>query len=379
MHSDLLLSFSTDMARSHGLEQAITFAVLQQFQQYRPNQKGWLTISDQEFIEKLPFWNIETIHRALNQLRVQGLIEIHQAGNTLKPNCLYRVIPSRKQQGLPIVNNVPVSTQTPNQERQQKANQGFGRASTITEQWHPDPHVIEQLTRLGIPQNFIQEAIPEFITYWLESGRSAISWGSKFQAHVRKLWAEHETKVANNRIPQPITRNWQPSEDALEILKRDGIDQQFIQDSVAEFLLYWMERGSAEVTWNNKFVSHIRHQWQKFCSTIEHSTNPTRIPKNWQPSSECYEIARLAQIDITFAKDQVKEFVLYWSETNQTSTSWNTKFVQHLKWTWAKRHQLETIGQSVNHEKTAGNHQSRNTANQSFSQRIQDTSWADDL
>lgn len=388
---DYSIHFSANLARSHGLEQAIAFAVMQQFQAFRQNKNGWILISDDDWTSKLPFWTIETIHSSLNQLRVQGLIEIHQAGNTLNPKCLYRVVKKTSTSGLPIVNSIPsqasgnrnaigtgnTTGNTNNTNLQQ--NPTFSRSGPMPEQWHPDPHVIQQLTRLGIPENFIQEAIPEFVTYWKESGKHAISWGAKFQERVRKLWMEHETKVASNKIPAPITKEWQPSQDARDILIRDGIDPEFIKDSVAEFLLYWMERGSAEITWNNKFVSHIRHQWQKFCSTIEHSTNPTRIPKNWQPSPECFDIARMAQIDVEFVKEQIKPFVLYWSDSNQTSTSWNTKFVQHLKWSWAKRHQLDNIGQSVSHEKGSAHHQSGHTANQSFIERHQDTSWADEL
>ncbi|MFC3152428.1 DnaT-like ssDNA-binding domain-containing protein [Litoribrevibacter euphylliae] len=376
---DHLIHFSADLARSHGLDQAIAYSVMKQFQEFRQNKNGWVAISDEEWQAKLPFWTLENIHRALNQLRIQNLLEIHQTGNTLTPKCLYRLIKtSPRPQGLPIVESVPRSTNAHGKNTQNQ-NAAFSRSGPMPDQWHPDPHVLQQLTRLGIPENFIQEAVPEFVTYWRDSGKHAISWGAKFQERVRKLWMEHETKVASNKIPAPITKDWHPSQDAMDILVRDGIDPEFIKDSVAEFLLYWIERGSAEITWNNKFVSHIRHQWQKFCSTIEHSTNPTRIPKNWQPSQECYEIARMAQIDGQFAQEQVKPFVLYWSDTNQTSTSWNTKFVQHLKWSWAKRHQLENIGQSVGHEKGSGNHQSGHSTNQSFIQRHQDTSWADEL
>ncbi|GAA3910522.1 DnaT-like ssDNA-binding domain-containing protein [Litoribacillus peritrichatus] len=379
MPGDLTIHFSADLARTYGLDQAITLSVMKQFFEYRPSENGWLAISDQELLEKLSFWPIETIHRALNQLSNQGLINIHQAGNTLHPQLMYKLTPNTRTQGLPIVNAPPNQVTTnqsaPRSQTQQSLNQ-FNRSSAMTETWQPDRFVIQQCLQLGIPEPFILEAIPEFVTYWRERGISSTSWGAKFQKHALKLWRNHETKVAANKIPQPITKDWKPSEDTVEILTRDNVDPDFIQHSIAEFLLYWMERGSAEITWNTKFVSHIRRQWKQFCSSIEHSTDPVRIPKNWEPSPECYEIARLAQIDIQFAKDQIKPFVLYWSDTNQTSTSWNTKFVQHLKWSWAKRHQLDNIG---HHEKNRANHSSGHSANQSFLERHQDTSWADEL
>ncbi len=378
MQSDHAIHFSTDSARTIGLEQAITLSVIEQFFLFRVSENGWLEISDQEFIAKLPFWSLDILQQSLNQLRIQGLIEIHQAGNALQPQLFYK-LKSQQAQGLPIVNAPPQHVSQEVQGRsiqnQTSLNQ-FNRSGPMTEIWQPDRFIFQQCQQLAIPEAFIHEAIPEFVTYWRERGINSASWGSKFQKHVLKLWRDHETKVAANKIPTPITKDWKPSDDTYEILTRDNVDPDFIQHSIAEFLLYWMERGSAETTWNTKFVSHIRRQWKQFCSSIEHSTDPIRIPKNWQPSSECYEIARLAQIDTQFAKDQIRPFVLYWSDTNQTSTSWNTKFVQHLKWSWAKRHQLENIGHN---EKTAGNNSSGNASNQTFVQRHQDTSWWDEL
>src|SRR5690606_27650453 len=76
-------------------------------------------------------------------------------------------------------------------------------------------------------------------------------------------------------------------------------------------------------------------------------TEPRRITEAWQPSPEVYEVLRLANIDVDFGKRQVAEFVLFWRDSNQVHSSWNTKFLQHVKYHWAKQHALTVNSQQV--------------------------------
>ena len=66
-----------------------------------------------------------------------------------------------------------------------------------------------------------------------------------------------------------MAKSWSPSEDALEILLRMGIHQNFIDDAIPEFVLYWQERGEAQATWNSKFVAHIKRQWARYTHTLK--------------------------------------------------------------------------------------------------------------
>jgi hypothetical protein len=47
----------------------------------------------------------------------------------------------------------------------------------------------------------------------------------------------------------------------------------------------------------------------------------------------------MANIDPEFAHAQVKEFILYWQDRNDIYPSWNTKFLQHVKYQWAQQMQ----------------------------------------
>src|SRR5690606_31365952 len=112
------------------------------------------------------------------------------------------------------------------------------------------------------------------------------------------------------------------------ILENAGINRAFIEDSVPEFVLYWRERGAIEGAWNSRFIEHIRRQWSRYSAALEHDGLPRPIPEDWQPSSACFEILRLAEIDESYAREKVSEFVLYWRDTRQPHASWNTQFLK---------------------------------------------------
>ena len=137
----------------------------------------------------------------------------------------------------------------------------------------------------------------------------------------------------------------------LETARRDfgnfakgGVDSQFIQDAVPEFVLYWLERGEVSKTWNNRFLKHVRTQWLHFTHAEQHSTAPTAISEDWRPSDDCLDIINMALIDRQFAESLVPEFVLYWRDSNQLHTSWNSRFCNTLNCAGAVSFTTEEMG-----------------------------------
>ena len=61
----------------------------------------------------------------------------------------------------------------------------------------------------------------------------------------------------------PISPNWQPSPQALDILSRQGIPNTFAKECIPEFRLYWAERGDARPGWDASFVSSVKRSWDK--------------------------------------------------------------------------------------------------------------------
>lgn len=268
--------------------------------------------------------------------------------------------------------------------KQAFADQQYSRNATIIPpNWWPSDDVIKQIAMKGISKEFAISQVPEFITYWTERREAHFSWGSKFVTRVNRQWIDYQSNMASNEQAHTISAHWHPSEDAIEILVRINIPREFIEDAVPEFVLYWKERGDPGKIWNSKFISHVKLQWARFTTTLEHNNQPSRIPPNWQPSVDVYDVLKLANIDLGFSENLVKEFVIFWQDSNEMFRSWNTKFLQHVKYHWAKRHNLET-GQLTN---PIGNyHAQRQNASGSGQQqasstfeRLTDRSWAENI
>ncbi|NRA25561.1 MAG: hypothetical protein HRU08_14040, partial [Oleispira sp.] len=73
----------------------------------------------------------------------------------------------------------------------------------------------------------------------------------------------------------------------------------------------------------------------------------------------------------------IAEFVLYWRDSNQLQTSWNSKFLQYVKQQWARQlNQSPQIGGQVNAGSQNGTHSEPGYATAAASrQRLTDTDW----
>jgi hypothetical protein len=177
-------------------------------------------------------------------------------------------------------------------------------------------------------------------------------------------------------VALPMFREWQPSLDALEILTKSGISNAFIEDCVPEFVLYWQERGEALKTWNTKFIQHIRNQWERYTNATRFDSEPRRIDANWQPNSDVYDVLTFANIDVDFARQLVPEFVMYWRESNRVQTSWNSKFLQHVKYRWAQRHQMPNALSTGSQNEKYRSFGQRGEQKSDIIERLVDRSWA---
>lgn len=370
------LLVSPSLAATIGLEEACMLSLLSDMAAWRPmvQQQGheWLEL-DEEVIERgMPFWSVQDIQRISKSLRDKGVILLGSAPFAESRKLLIAFNerkPDQGRQALPII------------------NMGTG-ANLISPSWQPDGELLRQIAQHNIPEDFVRLQIPEFITYWRERGEASHSWGAKFLKDVLHKWRNHQTLQArhareNNeeflRRDQDVAMHigWKPSKDALEVLvKHAGISYAFVEDAIPEFVLYWQERGEVGRTWNSKFIQHVKRQWVRYSSALENDTEPKRIPENWQPSNDVFDVLRLANIDMEFAQRQVAEFLLFWRESNQLYASWNTKFLQHVKYHWAKQHALVPSQQGNHHAGQQSAHSTSSTRDRSLVQDLTDRSWA---
>jgi len=370
------LVFSPALAATIGLGEAILLQQLQAlFDHYSPelrDGRAWLSVERALLLRTLPFWGLEDLQRICRSLVDKGVLlvsspPLHQGEYLVF--ALNELVPqARQRQATPI----PAAVVAPAMPTRRSA-------ALLPLHWSPSEDMLQLLgLNHNIPRQFALDQLEDFIFYWRERGETSHAWENKFRQHVISNWRHHQQNQAEAfRTPENtrLDNSWRPSLDALEIMERGGISREFIEEAIPEFILYWRERGAAPRELNSKFIQHIRIQWAKYSSSLEHSTEPKRIADDWQPSEDVFDILRMSHIDTEFARSLLAEFIVYWRDSNQTHTSWNSKFLQHVKYHWAKRHQIEQAGQ--HHAGQPGPDPKGRTRDRSLQDDLTDTSWAD--
>ncbi|HTR00658.1 MAG TPA: DnaT-like ssDNA-binding domain-containing protein [Candidatus Acidoferrum sp.] len=343
------LLISPTLAATIGLEEAVLLHVVSELLLQHPvvvrNERRFAEISDDALIAALPFWNLADIKRVQRSLAGLGLL-------------LVDAVPGNDAAAYLAINQ-PHKTngngKTRASSRSAAAPANSGTATPITNHWQPDATVYQQCAQRNIPQDFIARELPDFIMYHRDRGKSQYSWNHTFFKWLVGKWEKQRSAQGARVLETTMGPDWQPSDDAVSILEHGGISLGYIEEAVPEFVLYWREKGTLGSEWNSRFIAHVRRQWERYTHALEHDNTPRSIPRDFKPDPACYDVLAMANIDPDFAEAQVKEFVLYWQDRNEIHRSWNTKFLQHVKYKWAQQSQ---VGKSL-------------------LERITDRSWAD--
>lgn len=411
--ADKTLVFSPALAATIGLEEAIALTWLNDIAQANGGIQ-W-HVSNDQVRQVFPFRDDQKIRLVLRNLHEKGLLQLI---SPLFPDAPQLVFCFPNPQASPLqASTQALQTEVKIAQTTSTAAQGFtlvaGQLAShqarshqpMQQQWQPSQDGLNRLQQHGIPDSYSLAKLDEFILQARENNNNRNDWNTQFFRYIKKHWVYTQTdahkkqqrlaekasfSTQHTQVPDrqerfqarreeagPIAQQWQPSLDAQQILQRAGIDPQFIQDSIAEFVLYWQERGDAHKTWNTKFIQHVRQQWARYSSSLEHSSVPTRIGDDWQPDNDCYDILAMAHIDRQYAQGLIAEFVLYWRDSNQLQTSWNSKFLQYVKQQWARQlNQSPQIGGQVNAGSQNGTHSEPGYATAAASrQRLTDTDW----
>ena len=364
------LVFSPGLAATIGLGEAILLQHLQGLLDHLGHElrdgRAWLCVERELLLRSLPFWSVEDLQRISRSLVDKGVLLVNSP-------------PLYESERLEFAINERVQRPRPAPPQPPAPAPGRRSACLLPVHWRPSEDLLQLLAlNHTIPRQFALDQLEDFIHYWRERGETSHAWENKFRQHVVSNWRrhqQHQGEVFAQPASPRLDEQWRPSQDALDIMARSGIDRAFIDEAIPEFILYWRERGTAPRELNSKFIQHIRLQWARYTSALEHSTEPGRIPANWQPTEDVYDILRLSHIDTEFANSLLAEFIVYWRDSNQMHTSWNSKFLQHVKYHWAKRHQMEQTGQR--HAGQQGSNPTGRTRDRSLQDDLTDTSWAE--
>ncbi len=358
------LVFSPALAQTIGLEEAILLQHLSDLFQHRQPQThqgyAWLRVEREWLLKTLPFWSAVDLHRISRSLADKGLILVESP-------------PLHDADELVFAINERNRARRSAEPARRVVTHGPATANLLGESWTPSEDLLQLLAlNHGIGRQFALDQLEDFVCYWRERGEVSHAWENKFRQHVLSRWrhAQQDTGERFRPPEQSLSDNWYPNADALEILERTGVTRAFIDDAVPEFVLYWRERNPQEKALNSKFIQHIRRQWARYASSLTHDTEPSRIPENWQPSEDVFDILRMSHIDADYAVSLLPEFVMYWRDSNKLYKSWNTKFLQHVKYNWARRNELTTHGGQQ------GTHSTGRTRDRSLEDDLTDRSWA---
>ena len=359
------LLFSPELAQTIGLEEAILVQHLKDLLDYSTPRilrgYSWLNINQDDLLNNLPFWSSKDLNRITENLVDKGVILIDNKSNFDAKEIIFALNESASE------NNFNTEFK----------EQNSSLAVPLSISWQPSQNILSLLKlNHNIPEQFAKDQIEDFTCYWKERGKSSHAWENKFRQHVLSRWRKYQSDqfpYARNDESNEVNQTWRPSDDALDILTKAGIASTFIEDALPEFILYWREREATVKGLSSKFIQHVRLQWSRYTNSLARESESGRISENWEPSGDLFDILKLAHIDAAFATSVLPEFILYWREDGGIHKSWNSKFLQHVKYHWAKRHQLDQEG----YEKEQGAHSKRRTRDRSIQEDLGDTTWAD--
>ena len=85
---------------------------------------------------------------------------------------------------------------------------------------------------------------------------------------------------------QALPEDFEPSMEIVEFLELHiGIPPDFIKTQLIDFRLYWNETGEARKAWQNKFKTHVIHQWKRSQSETgqraHRTTNEKLTDRSW--------------------------------------------------------------------------------------------------
>ena len=408
---DRPLLFFPQLAVALGLEGAVMIQTLKELiERGLDGNNGeiidgylWAEISGQTLAHQVPFWSETDIARIIQQLHELGILLAEGLPYAAEGYLRLAINEQLTASATPLSAVAPRPTATSSSVTDSSHRYNNGPAKRVSSehhtaspvhtfttapqplsrQWQPDKDLLAQLAQYGIPQSFTLEQVGEFVTYWTERNEPRHSWGARFLKHVIRLWREQESRDYRLSQESVMTTDWRPSLEAMEILTvQADINANFVEDAIAEFILYWQERGISCNTWNSRFIQHVKRQWARFTNTLKHDQEPRPISPDWQPDAEVFDILHMANIDRRFAEELIPEFILYWRDNGQALSTWNTKFLQYAKRQWANLGQSDAAGDSqpwntVNHHGTQqGSRRSGSTRNRDIAAELSDRSWA---
>ena len=137
-----------------------------------------------------------------------------------------------------------------------------------------------------------------------------------------------------------MEKNWEPDAALIDQASEYGISKSFVLSQLDDFIHLHREKSDTSYSWGVKFLRFVIKKWrsQEISDIKQLKRKP--IDQSWQPDEEAIEILTKAGISKEFIKNEIPEFILYWSEKGDVSDTWNSKFIGQVRRQWAKTQHL---------------------------------------
>ncbi len=192
----------------------------------------------------------------------------------------------------------------------------------------------------------------------------------KFQLISVSIGAYKLKEPKKNMDSSQLDIEWTPSPEVNEVLNMTEITDDFFNLKLKEFKIYWIERGQKKNNWNSTFIDFIRREWAK--ETNSKKAVPYVIDENWYPDEDVFDILNLSEINKDSALKYLREFILYWKDKGSAFTTWNSKFIEHVK----RRHiTINEIGSDEENKK----YSEPGKYTKDFKTRKNDNTWAKEI
>ena len=149
-----------------------------------------------------------------------------------------------------------------------------------------------------------------------------------------------DIKGFGERTESFMEKNWEPDAALIDQASEYGISKSFVLSQLDDFIHLHREKSDTSYSWGVKFLRFVIKKWrsQEISDIKQLKRKP--IDQSWQPDEEAIEILTKAGISKEFIKNEIPEFILYWSEKGDVSDTWNSKFIGQVRRQWAKTQHL---------------------------------------
>ena len=149
-----------------------------------------------------------------------------------------------------------------------------------------------------------------------------------------------DEKGFGERTESFMEKNWEPDAALIDQASEYGISKSFVLSQLDDFIHLHREKSDTSYSWGVKFLRFVIKKWrsQEISDIKQLKRKP--IDQSWQPDEEAIEILTKAGINKEFIKNEIPEFILYWSEKGDVSDTWNSKFIGQVRRQWAKTQHL---------------------------------------